>query len=192
MAELRKQVERAQLFPRPFPLSRGHAWTRVALDQPSFKWAHLDEVKLIYIKRRAQLFPRPPPPSRGHARTRVALAKVEIDARGVEAAMKAFRHAPWRRDANGMHLWGVTNAGLSWFDAGHPELEGLNVSEMSDLRGRNWARLAVASADGSGEKTFEITFPHPTFKSAARGLHNCFRVEESDRVLCAGAFLDPE
>jgi hypothetical protein len=120
------------------------------------------------------------------------LAKAEIKARGVEAAMKAFRHAPWRRDANGLHLWGVTNAGLSWFDAGHPELEGLNVSEMSDLHGRKWARLAVASADGSGEKTFEITFPHPTFKSAARGLHNCFRVKKSDRVLCAGAFLDPE
>ncbi len=120
------------------------------------------------------------------------LAKAEVEAHGVDEATKAFRKSPWHRAANGLHIWGVTTQGISWFDAGHPELEGLNVSEMSDMHGRNWAQLALASADGSGDKTFEITFPHPTLKTAARGLHNCFKVKSSDRVLCAGAFLDGE
>jgi hypothetical protein len=120
------------------------------------------------------------------------LAKAEIVASGVDAATKAFREAPWKRDANGLHLWGITTQGISWFDAGHPELEGLNVSEMSDLQGRNWSQLALNSANGSGQKIFEITFPHPTLKSAARGVHSCFQLERSERVLCAGAFLDGE
>lgn len=120
------------------------------------------------------------------------LAKAEIAASGVDAATKVFRAKPWKREANGLHLWGITREGISWFDAGHPELEGLNVSEMSDLQGRNWSQLALNSANGTGEKTFEIIFPHPTLKSAARGVHHCFQVEQSERVLCAGAFLDGE
>lgn len=120
------------------------------------------------------------------------LAKAEIDVQGIEAAKTAFRNAPWRRDANGLHLWGVTHAGVAWFDAGHPELERLVVSEMSDLNGLSWPQLALASADGSGEKTFEITFPHPVRKRAAKSLHQCFPIKDSDRVLCAGAFLDNE
>jgi hypothetical protein len=129
---------------------------------------------------------------RSHVEEMARLAKAEIEAKGADAAMKSFRSPPWRRDANGLHLWGVTTEGLSWFDAGHPELEGLDVSEMSDMHGRNWAQLAVSSADGTGDKTFEITFPHPTRKTAARGLHNCFFIKDSDRILCAGAFLDGE
>jgi len=121
-----------------------------------------------------------------------ALARTEIDATGIEAVRGDFRKAPWRRGANGLHLWGVTTDGVAWFDAGHPELEGLNVSEMSDQHGRNWADLAIASADGTGEAIFELTFPHPVQKHAARGLHKCFRIADSDRVLCAGAFLDGE
>jgi hypothetical protein len=120
------------------------------------------------------------------------LAKAEIDVQGIEAAKTAFRNAPWRRDANGLHLWGVTHAGVAWFDAGHPELERLVVSEMSDLNGLSWPQLALASADGSGEKTFEIIFPHPVLKRAAKSLHQCFPIKDSDRVLCAGAFLDNE
>jgi hypothetical protein len=120
------------------------------------------------------------------------LAKAEIQAKGEQAAIESFRASPWRRDANGLHLWGVTTEGVSWFDAGHPELEGLNVSEMSDMYGRNWSQLALSSADGTGDKTFEIIFPHPTLKIAARGLHNCFFINDSDRILCAGAFLDGE
>ena len=118
------------------------------------------------------------------------LAKAEVDAKGIEAAKDQFRNAPWRRQANGLHLWGVTRTGVAWFDAGHPELERLVVSEMSDLNGLSWPQLALASADGSGEKTFEITFPHPVLKRAAKSLHQCFPIKDSDRVLCAGAFLD--
>lgn len=120
------------------------------------------------------------------------LAKAEIGAQGIEAAKTAFRKAPWRRDANELHLWGVTSTGIAWFHAGHPELERLVVSEMSDLNGLSWPQLALASANGSGAKTFEITFPHPVRKIAARSLHQCFPVKASDRVLCAGAFLDSE
>ncbi len=127
-----------------------------------------------------------------HVRLLAQLAKTEIDAHGIEAVEDKFRETPWRRVANGLHLWGVTTRGVAWFDAGHPELEGLDVSEMSDLHGRSWSALAVASADGTGAEVFEITFPHPILKRAARGLHNCFRIRESDRVLCAGAFLDSE
>lgn len=120
------------------------------------------------------------------------LAQSEIETHRVEAVTDKFRKKPWRRIANGLHLWGVTSNGVAWFDAGHPELEGLDVSEMSDLHGRNWSALAVASADGTGSEVFEITFPHPVLKRAARGLHTCFRIKETDRVLCAGAFLDSE
>ena len=120
------------------------------------------------------------------------LAQAEIDAQGIETAKTAFRNAPWRRNANGLHLWGVTRTGVAWFDAGHPELERLVVSEMSDLNGLSWPQLALASADGSGEKTFEIIFPHPVLKRAAKSLHQCFPIKDSDRVLCAGAFLDNE
>lgn len=120
------------------------------------------------------------------------LAKAEIAAKGVHRALGSFRSPPWKREANGLHMWGVNKDGLSWFDAGHPELEGLNVSEMSDMQGRNWSRLAIDSAAGTGEKFFEITFPHPVLKHAATGVHTCFPVENSERVLCAGAFLDGE
>jgi hypothetical protein len=120
------------------------------------------------------------------------LAKAEIDAHGIEAAKTVFRNAPWRRHANGLHLWGVSSTGIAWFDAGHPELERLVVSEMSDLNGLSWPQLALASANGSGEKTFEITFPHPVLKRAAKSLHQCFPIKDSDRVLCAGAYMDSE
>ena len=120
------------------------------------------------------------------------LAKAEIDAHGLEAAKTVFRNPPWRRDANGLHLWGVSSTGVAWFHAGHPELERLVVSEMSDLNGLSWSQLALASANRSGEKTFEITFPHPVLKRAAKSLHQCFPIKNSDRVLCAGAYVDSE
>jgi hypothetical protein len=129
---------------------------------------------------------------RVHVGKLAELAKAEVAAKGVEPAIRAFRSPPWKREANGLHMWGVTREGISWFDAGHPELEGLNVSEMSDMQGRNWSRLALESADGSGAKDFELIFPHPTRKNAAKGVHSCFQVEKSERVLCAGAFLDGE
>jgi hypothetical protein len=127
-----------------------------------------------------------------HVQQLAELAQVEIDEKGLEPSVTSFRQAPWRRKANGLHLWGVTTDGVAWFDAGHPELEGLVVSEMSDLHGRSWPQLAVASADGSGAKVFEITFPHPEEKRAARGFHQCFMVKDTNRVLCAGGFLDDE
>lgn len=150
--------------------------------------AHASPVEEIY----AQPAGRDMEKLRSQVQRLAELAKAEISASGVDTAIRAFRNPPWKREANGLHLWGVTQQGISWFDAGHPELEGLNVSEMSDLQGRNWAQLALNSANGSGEKTFEIIFPHPTLKSGARGVHYCFQVERSDRVLCAGAFQDGE
>lgn len=120
------------------------------------------------------------------------LVNAEVGAQGVEAATEAFRTPLWRRQANGFHIWGVTTTGTDWLDTSYPEFENLVISEMSDLNGRYFAELALASAYGSGEKTFEVTFPHPSLKIVARGLEQCFPIKDSDRVLCAGAFLDSE
>lgn len=122
----------------------------------------------------------------------VALAEGHISDVGLGNALKDFQEEPWIREANGLHLWGVTVSGTHWFDAGHPEFVGLQVNEMSDIQGRHWARMAVDSAVGDGPKRFEILFPHPRSGKAARGLHQCFMLADNQRVLCAGAFQDIE
>jgi hypothetical protein len=116
------------------------------------------------------------------------MARTHIDEVGLADAVEDFRAQPWVRDANGLHLWGVTVTGMSWFDAGHPDLVGLDVSGMSDIQGRPFQALAVSSADGTGDAIFEILYPHPKSGKAARGLHHCFMLEDGQRVLCAGAF----
>jgi hypothetical protein len=120
------------------------------------------------------------------------LVEAEIEAQGVDAAITAFRQPPWRRQANGFHIWGVTRTGVDWFDTAFPEFEGLVVSDMSDLNGRNAYKLALASADGSGEKAFETHFLHPVLKTAAKGVEQCFPLKDGRRIVCAGAFLDNE
>lgn len=116
------------------------------------------------------------------------LAQRHLETVGLAQAILDFSAAPWKRQANGLHIWGVTRSGISWFDAGHPELVGLDVSQMSDLDGRMWASLAVQSAaDGA---RFELLFPHPTTGRAATGVHSCFLLDDAQRVLCAGAFED--
>ena len=126
-----------------------------------------------------------------HVQDLARFAREHIEDVGLAAALKEFVDQPWKRSANGLHLWGVTTSGISWFDAGHPELVGLDVSAMSDLEGRLWAQMAVASATGSGEAQFQLLFPHPITSRAAKGLHSCFMLADGQRVLCAGAFLDP-
>jgi hypothetical protein len=119
------------------------------------------------------------------------LARTHIAAIGLRQAVLDFSGAPWKRHANGLHLWGVTRSGMSWFDAGHPDIVGLDVAGMTDIEGRNWWRLAIASAEGSGEAVFKILFPHPESGRAAAGFHTCFLLDDQQRVLCAGAFEDP-
>jgi hypothetical protein len=119
-----------------------------------------------------------------------AAAEAHIDNVGLGAAIRDFQEDPWVREANGLHVWGVTVKGVSWFDAGHPELVGLQVNDMSDIEGRHWAEMAIDSATGAGPKTFEILYPHPRSGKAARGLHQCFMLKDGQRVLCAGAFQD--
>ena len=80
---------------------------------------------------------------------------------------------------------------MSWFDAGHPDVVGLRVSGMTDLEGRDWSRLAIESAQGSGERVFMLVYPHPQTMTAARSFHQCFLLADHQRVLCAGAFGDP-
>jgi len=120
------------------------------------------------------------------------LAEAHVWDVGLRQALVDFRTAPWRRDANALHVWGVTRAGVSWFDAGHPEVVGLDVSFMTDLEGRPWARLAVESADRTGESVFRLSYPHPETGRAAPSLHRCFALADGQRVLCAGAFVDRE
>lgn len=120
------------------------------------------------------------------------LAAAHIDEVGLGVAIRDFQTKPWIREANGLHLWGVTVDGVHWFDAGHPEFVGLQVSEMSDILGRRWASTIIASATGTGPKRFEILFPHPQSGKAARGFHECFMLEDGQRALCAGAFQDIE
>jgi hypothetical protein len=119
------------------------------------------------------------------------LARAHLEAVGLGQAMVDFAAPPWRRHANGLHLWGVTRSGMSWFDAGHPDVVGLDVSGMTDIEGRNWWQLAIGSAEGSGAATFKLLFPHPESGRAALGMHTCFPLEDRQRVLCAGAFQDP-
>lgn len=119
-----------------------------------------------------------------------ALAEMHIENVGLGNAIGDFQKAPWIREANGLHLWGVTVTGTHWFDAGHPEFVGLKVNEMSDIRGRYWAKMVIDSATGTGPKVFEILFPHPRSGKAARGLHQCFMLADGQRALCAGAFQD--
>lgn len=118
------------------------------------------------------------------------LAEAHIDNVGLGNAVRDFQERPWIREANGLHLWGVTVTGTHWFDAGHPEFVGLQVNEMSDIQGRHWAKMAIDSATGEGPKIFEILFPHPKSGKAARGLHQCFMLADEQRVLCAGAYQD--
>lgn len=119
-----------------------------------------------------------------------ALARRHVQAVGLDAALADFGAAPWKRDANGLHLWGVTADGLSWFDAGHPDLVGANVNNITDIEGRFWASLAKQSADGTGEAVFSLLFLHPRTGRSARGLHTCFFLQDGQRILCAGAFQD--
>ncbi|MEM7042056.1 MAG: hypothetical protein AAF543_04515 [Pseudomonadota bacterium] len=121
-----------------------------------------------------------------------ALAEAHIDNVGLGNAVRDFQKDPWIREANGLHLWGVTITGTHWFDAGHPEFVGLQVNEMSDIEGRHWAKMAIDSATGDGPKRFEILFPHPRSGKAARGFHECFMLSDGQRALCAGAFQDIE
>jgi hypothetical protein len=120
----------------------------------------------------------------------VSLSRQHIEAVGLDVALRDFMRAPWARSANGLHLWGVTVDGISWFDAGHPDLVGLSVAGMADLEGRIWQALALASANGTGAVFFELLYPHPTTGQAARGLHRCFLLKDRQRVLCGGAFQD--
>lgn len=126
-----------------------------------------------------------------HVRNLRSLAQAHVADVGLAQALNDFKSHPWKRDANGLHVWGVTLSGMSWFDAGHPEIVGLDVSAMSDLEGRLWADLATLSALGSGDLIFRIVFPHPRTQQAATGLHGCFLLEDKERVLCAGGFEDP-
>lgn len=118
------------------------------------------------------------------------LARRHIREAGLDAALKDFLSAPWKREANGLHLWGVTTRGVSWFDTGHPELIGIDVSNITDIEGRFWTQLAEASARGTGEKVFLLLFPHPKTARSAVGYHTCFMLDDDERILCAGAFED--
>lgn len=118
------------------------------------------------------------------------LARRHIDEAGLDAALKDFQSPPWLREANGLHLWGVTTKGVSWFDTGHPELVGIDVSNITDIEGRFWTQLAEASARGTGDKVFLLLFPHPKTARSAVGYHTCFMLEDDERILCAGAFED--
>ncbi|WP_425087467.1 hypothetical protein [Stappia sp.] len=118
------------------------------------------------------------------------LARRHIDAVGLAEALTDFRQKPWKRKANGLHVWGVTVSGMSWYDVGHPDLVGIDVSNITDIEGRYWARLARESADGSGAKVFSLLFPHPETGLSARGLHTCFLLKDGQRILCAGGFED--
>ena len=118
---------------------------------------------------------------------RAILAERRLAAGDLATALEAFEAPPWRREANALHLWGVNTRGVSWFDAGHPAVVGLDVSEMTDLEGRNWWEMALASARGAGP--FSLLFPHPRSGHAARSIHRCFALADGQRVLCAGGFL---
>ncbi|WP_067333447.1 hypothetical protein [Stappia indica] len=118
------------------------------------------------------------------------LARTHIGNKGLDTALKDFQSEPWVREANGLHLWGVTTKGVSWFDTGHPELIGIDVSNITDIEGRFWTQLAEASARSTGEKVFLLLFPHPKTARSAVGYHTCFMLEDDERILCAGAFED--
>ncbi len=118
------------------------------------------------------------------------LSENHIRAVGLHAALRDFMAPPWSRRSNGLHLWCITINGTSWFDAGHPDLVGLEVAGMADLEGRIWPDLALASAKGSGPAMFELLYPHPGSGQAARSFHRCFMLEDGLRLLCAGAFQD--
>jgi hypothetical protein len=100
------------------------------------------------------------------------LARAHLEAVGLGQAMVDFAAPPWRRHANGLHLWGVTRSGMSWFDAGHPDVVGLDVSGMTDIEGRNWWQLAIGSAEGNvrdGRMRVEIrTVNHRFFNPQLR------------------------
>lgn len=119
-----------------------------------------------------------------------ALARTFIETEGLASALDNFKKKPWKRKANGLHIWGVTVSGMSWYDVGHPDLVGIDVSNITDIEGRYWARLARASADGSGQQVFSLLFPHPETGLSARGLHTCFLLKDGHRILCAGGFRD--
>jgi hypothetical protein len=118
------------------------------------------------------------------------LARKHVGSVGLAEALGDFRNKPWKRKANGLHVWGVTVSGMSWYDVGHPDLVGIDVSNITDIEGRYWARLAKGSATGSGEKVFSLLFPHPETGLSARGLHTCFLLKDGQRILCAGGFED--
>lgn len=129
---------------------------------------------------------------RAHVEELAALAEEHVAEVGLAQALEDFRSPPWRRVANGLHVWGVDRDGVSFFDAGHPEMEGVDMSEMSDIDGRSWFRLAWASAGGRGDEIFMIVFPHPETYQAARSLGRCFALDDDRRALCSGGFVDSE
>jgi len=127
-----------------------------------------------------------------HVTGLLELAYAHVEEVGLAKALADFDNAPWRRDANALHVWGVTLSGVHWYDAGHPELVGLNVTQMSDLEGVRWAELAVEAATGAGDPVFRIVYPHPSSLRAATGLQSCVLLKDGERALCTGAFEDPQ
>ncbi len=123
-----------------------------------------------------------------HVQSLAVMAQRHIEEVGLARALLDFRAHPWKREANGLHIWGVTVTGMSWFDAGHPEIIGLDVRYMADLTGKIWWPMSVASANGEGDAVFEILYPHPNSLRAARGRHTCFPLKDGQRLLCAGAY----
>ncbi|SDU07749.1 hypothetical protein [Stappia sp. ES.058] len=118
------------------------------------------------------------------------LARRHVETEGLVVALDEFKRKPWKRQANGLHIWGVTMSGLSWYDVGHPDLVGIDVRNITDIEGRYWARLARESAEGSGARVFSLLFPHPETELSARSLHTCFLLKDGQRILCAGGFED--
>ena len=127
-----------------------------------------------------------------HVTGLLELAVAHIAEVGLAQALADFDHYPWKRAANALHVWGVTMNGVHWYDAGHPQLVGLDVTQMSDLEGVRWAERAFEAADGSGDPVFRIVYPHPETHRAATGLQTCTLLDDGERALCTGAFEDPQ
>lgn len=124
-----------------------------------------------------------------HSRTLLDLAFEHIDEVGLDTALENFRQAPWKREGNLLHIWGITDAKVDWYDAGHTEYEGVSFDGVPDLNGDLFADTVLANAQKPGIPATSLYFPHPRTATPANGYIIC-KFLKDDKYICTGGFED--
>jgi len=117
------------------------------------------------------------------------LAFEHIDRVGLGQALIDFRNSPWKREANQLHIWGMTDQKVDWYDAGHQEYEGISFDGVPDLNGLMFADEVLKHVHEEKPMITHMVFPHPVTTIPSDAMVVC-KFLLDDKHLCTGAFLE--